>query len=94
MTHRNLGVVTDLPPTEGAPPVTTEAPPRPASPTRPDREVARMRSFRSVDSVWHPAKAAAEGRGDNLSDVLNAALRRYIARARREAADPPPDTNG
>ena len=41
------------------------------------------RTFRCEDDIWLPAKAAAEERGENLSDVIREALRRYI-----ETVDP------
>lgn len=52
----------------------------PDTATRPAREVAQMRSFRVKPSRWEAAKAIAESRDENLSDVLNAALERYVKR--------------
>lgn len=39
-----------------------------------------LRNVRVPDDVWNAAKAAAQGRGETVSEVINAALRRYIAR--------------
>lgn len=39
-----------------------------------------LRNFRADDSLWRRAKAAAESRGESLSDVLRAALEQYVKR--------------
>ena len=36
------------------------------------------RTFRAEDDIWLPAKAKADAEGDNLSDILRAALVAYI----------------
>lgn len=38
------------------------------------------RSVRVPDDVWHAAQAKADERGDNLSEVIRAALARYAKR--------------
>lgn len=38
------------------------------------------RSIRIPDAEWHAAAAVAGRRGDNLSELIRAALRRYVAR--------------
>lgn len=37
-----------------------------------------LRNFRADEALWLRAKAIAEDRGESLSDVLRAALERYI----------------
>lgn len=39
-----------------------------------------LRNFRAEDDLWQRAKAVAETRGESLSDVLRAALERYVRR--------------
>lgn len=39
-----------------------------------------LRNFRADDALWGRAKAVAESRGESLSDVLRAALERYVKR--------------
>lgn len=39
-----------------------------------------LRNFRADDSLWLRAKVIAEKRGESLSDVLRAALERYVKR--------------
>lgn len=39
-----------------------------------------LRNFRADDSLWLRAKAVADKRGESLSDVLRAALERYVKR--------------
>lgn len=39
-----------------------------------------LRNFRAEDSLWQRAKAVADRRGESLSDVLRAALERYVKR--------------
>lgn len=39
-----------------------------------------LRNFRAEDSLWRQAKAVAAMRGESLSDVLRAALERYVKR--------------
>lgn len=46
-------------------------------------ERMRGRSFRTSDELWADARATADERGDDLSEVLRVALRRYVARHRR-----------
>ncbi|MCW2897888.1 MAG: hypothetical protein JWO67_153 [Streptosporangiaceae bacterium] len=40
------------------------------------------RNIRIADSVWNPAKEIAEAEGSNVTAVIDAALRRYVARHR------------
>lgn len=42
--------------------------------TRPPR---KPRSVKVEDALWNAAKAAADSRGETLSDVIREALRRY-----------------
>lgn len=44
-----------------------------------------QRSIRIPDDEWEAAKAAADERGETLSDVLRLALRRYTARHAKRA---------
>lgn len=37
-----------------------------------------LRNFRAPDSLWQRARAVAARRGESLSDVLRAALERYV----------------
>jgi hypothetical protein len=39
-----------------------------------------MRSIRVPESLWRAAKAKADERDENLSDVIRAALERYVGR--------------
>lgn len=39
-----------------------------------------LRNFRAPESLWAQAKAVASMRGESLSDVLRAALERYVKR--------------
>lgn len=39
-----------------------------------------LRNIRVEADLWERAKAVAEARGESLSDVLRAALRRYVQR--------------
>lgn len=41
-----------------------------------------LRNVRVDDELWTAAQEAAASRGESLSDVLRAALRRYVARAK------------
>lgn len=50
--------------------------PRPATGQTP------IRNVRIPDHVWDAAKTIAEQRGETLTSVIEAALRRYIARNR------------
>lgn len=40
------------------------------------------RNVRIPDDIWKPAMAIAKARGDTLTDVIEQALKRYIARHR------------
>lgn len=40
----------------------------------------RLRNIRVADDLWQRARAVAEAREENLSDVLRAALERYVKR--------------
>jgi len=39
-----------------------------------------QRTIRVPDDEWIPAKAAVEANGETISDVVRAALKRYVAR--------------
>lgn len=39
-----------------------------------------LRNVRVADPLWAAARAVAESRGENLSDVIRAALKRYVKR--------------
>ena len=39
-----------------------------------------LRNVRIADPLWLRAKEVAEGRGESLSDVIRAALERYVKR--------------
>jgi hypothetical protein len=39
-----------------------------------------LRNLRVPDDLWDAAKAKAEAEGRTMTDVLTAALRRYVAR--------------
>jgi hypothetical protein len=39
------------------------------------------RTLRVDDDLWGAAKAAADARGDNLSEVLRQALRDYVSQS-------------
>lgn len=43
------------------------------------------RTVRVPDDLWDAARELAESRGDNVSNVLRDALRRYVARNQRDA---------
>lgn len=50
---------------------------------RPATGVTKSRNVRIPDHVWDEAKAIAEKRGETLTAVIDAALRRYISRHRQ-----------
>lgn len=50
----------------------------------PNQPKTPQRTVRVPDEVWLPAKAAAERRGESLSEVIRVALERYAKR------NPPP----
>ena len=39
-----------------------------------------LRSLRVADDLWHRAKAVADARNESLSEVIRAALERYVKR--------------
>lgn len=39
-----------------------------------------LRSIRVPENLWNAAKAQADARGENLSDVIREALERYVRR--------------
>lgn len=39
-----------------------------------------MRSFRVAEKLWNDAKAKADERQENISDVIREALERYVKR--------------
>ncbi len=46
----------------------------------------RTRSARIPDPLWNAVKAKAEAEGRTVTDVITAALRRYVARPTRPEA--------
>jgi len=48
----------------------------------PNQPKTPQRTVRVPDAVWDQAKRIAEARGETLSDVIRAALERYIVRHR------------
>lgn len=46
------------------------------------------RTVRIPDKTWDAAKAAAERRGDNLSEVIRKSLERYVKRNASRNAKP------
>ena len=38
----------------------------------------KVRTVRIEDALWDAAKAKADAAGDNLSDIMRAALREYL----------------
>lgn len=46
----------------------------------PDRPGTKGRNFRVPDDLYADAKAVAAVRGETLTDVITAALRRYVRR--------------
>lgn len=46
----------------------------------PNQPKTPQRTVRVPDDVWTAAKAKAEARGETLSDVIRAALVRYVRR--------------
>lgn len=44
-----------------------------------------LRNIRIDDDLWRAARQVAQDRGETLSEVIRAALRRYIARHTRKA---------
>lgn len=49
-----------------------------------------LRNVRVADPLWSAARAVAEARDENLSDVIRAALERYVRR-NRALITPPAD---
>lgn len=54
----------------------------------PNQPKTPQRSVRVGDEVWLPAKAIAESRGESLSEVIRAALERYVRRHTPPPAKP------
>jgi hypothetical protein len=46
-----------------------------------------LRNVRVSEPLWVASRAAADARGENLSDVIRAALERYV---KRHGVTPPP----
>ena len=44
----------------------------------------KQRNFRAEDELWDKAQEVAKERGDNLSDVIRAALWQYIENYTKE----------
>lgn len=44
-----------------------------------------MRSLRVPEKLWDAAKAKADEREENISDVIREALERYVGKSKREA---------
>lgn len=49
-------------------------------PRMPNKPKTPLRSVRIPDELWHAAQAAAKENGEVLSDVIRAALERYVKR--------------
>lgn len=47
------------------------------------KPVMVMRSLRVPEKLWDEAKALADERDENISDVIRAALERYVKRGSR-----------
>lgn len=47
----------------------------------PNQPKTPNRTLRIDDELWKAARAAAEANGENISDVVRRALRRYVRRA-------------
>ena len=50
-------------------------------PRVPNAPKTPQRTVRIPDALWEAAKAKAEERGENLSDVIRKALERYVKRS-------------
>lgn len=50
---------------------------------RPPTGETPKHTVRMPDSVWKPAQEIAEERGETMTSIIEAALRRYIARHRK-----------
>ena len=48
----------------------------------PNQPKTPQRTVRVPDHIWHAAKAAADARGETLSDVIRRALEQYIKKRR------------
>lgn len=46
-------------------------------PRVPNQPATPVRSFRSPDEIWLPAKAKAEDNGETITEVLNRLLAQY-----------------
>lgn len=52
---------------------------------RPATGETPKRSVRVPDAIWDEAIAQAKAEGKDLSEIINAFLRRYVARRKRQA---------
>lgn len=50
----------------------------------PNQPKTPLKSFRIPEDLYRAAQAAAAERGENLSEVIRAALDRYVKRSRRK----------
>jgi metal-responsive CopG/Arc/MetJ family transcriptional regulator len=50
------------------------------------------RTLRVEDDLWGAAKSIADGRGENLSEILRQALRDYVSQ--HEGTEEAPDVSG
>ena len=50
----------------------------PCNDTMPNKPVTPLRSIRISDTLWKAAQAKAEERGETVTDVIRAALERYV----------------
>lgn len=55
----------------------------------PNQPKTPLRSFRIPDELWEAAKSKAAARGEDLSTVVRAALRRYVKRNDKPVEDDP-----
>jgi predicted transcriptional regulator len=55
----------------------------------PNQPKTPQRTVRVPDELWVEVKAVAEQRGDTVSDVVRAALERYVKRSRTRGVSRP-----
>lgn len=56
----------------------TPEPSVPCNDTMPNKPVMPLRSIRVPDALWKAAQDKAAERGENVSDVIRAALEKYV----------------
>jgi hypothetical protein len=60
---------------------------------RPATGVTKLRNVRVPDGLWNAAKEKAAAEGRTLTDVILAALQRYVSTPSK-ASSRPPDSDG